>query len=367
MRFTYLLLLGLVLSLCSCEEEKLTPSFSDEDRIVELLDLSQPLVKKWKESYDVNILCKFDDTLDFKFGLWRESTKSNWANLSLSKVDEKDVDGTLALFEEFVLKYFKDTIVTPDGRTVYPDFKKKYFPKRILLLDTLENNGTLLQDSRLYELDNRPGKTLRASFNGYEQVVALSTSYMPIASDEAKRDIRDEILYDIIANIFERHSLYRYLPEELFANQVDLYGADVNELAAVEIPDRLTYYRKVSGQWVARIDTNYYDPSWFIGKGFATTRTTPYSGGGVFIRRLKLSNTLTFPLKGADVRNLMQVMICDLKEKETFSLKGVDPVQDYYLKSPEFKKRMRILITSLYEYGIDVFAINPEMELFFQD
>ena len=368
MKTIYYLIFSIGLILCSCQkEEELTPSLIDKDRTAELIDMSKPLVKKWKDSYNVSILHRFNDTLDFKFGLWINGTKDLWSNLAISKVSDADADQTLALLDDFILKYFKDTIVTPDGRTVYPDFKKKYFPKRILLVDTLENQTTTIPDNILIDLDNKPGKTLRAVFNGYEQMISLSIRYLPTAAEDVKRDIRDEILYDMMANMFERHDLYSQLSDEFYVLQKDLYGKDVNEKAAIEKPAYLTYLQKKGTVWMQITDTTIYSPSWYVEKGFVMLKKTPNSGGSTFIKRLNKNKQLTFPYKNLDVRSMLQVIICDLKEKETSSLKAVDPVRDYYLKSPLLKKRMKLLINQLYEWGVDVFAINPEMKEFYKD
>ena len=125
--WTFIYLLAIILGITACEEDDLTPSMADEDRLPELLDLSKPLVKEFKEKYDVNILYSYDDTLDFKFGMTPSGTTSQWGNIKIIHLDSMEVvDYALEKLDEMVLTYMND------------DFRK-ILPHKILLADIVSS------------------------------------------------------------------------------------------------------------------------------------------------------------------------------------------------------------------------------------
>lgn len=352
MKKIYLLLLCMGILACN-KDEQLTPSNIDKDRLTEQLDLSKPLVKEYKNKYDVNILLNFSDTLDFKFGMWKTSTRDLWANINISHIAPLEADANLALFDEIVLQCFQDEITTPaklGGKTYQSTFKRDYFPYKILLADTVTTDGNktspdlMLAEAEVMAVSE---DTWYGLWNGYEQLFAVSKPQWDKLSTTNKSNVRKRMLFSFLVNMVNEHNLYKQIPEEFFAPVASLYNTDIKALALLEgAPDHTT-------------STEYIGVQWYIDKGMVLSKRSPIATSASFALRLNKSSALYFPSRNVDVRNFLNVIICENTTSNTGPIKG------YYLKSPLFKQRMKIMIETLYSWGIDVFAINPVMEEFY--
>lgn len=352
MKKIYVLLLAIGLIACN-QEDQLTPSNIDEDRLSELIDLSKPLVKEYKENYDVNILLNFNDTLDFKFGLWQNSIKDMWANFKISHVNEGNEDETLGLFDEIVLQAFQDDITAPakvGGQTYHSEFKKKYFPHKILLADTITTDGkkncpdVMLAEAEVMAVTE---DTWYALWNGYEQIFAVSKPQWDKLTVTNKNNVKKRMFFSFLVNIINEKKLYSQIPEAFFTPVEGLHNKDIKALALVE--DAPTHPS----------DTSCISVQWYIDKGMALLKNSPVVTSSSFAYRLNKSSALYFPNRERDVRNFLNVIICENATTNS------GPVRGYYLKSPLFKQRMKVMIETLYSWGIDVFKINPVMEEFY--
>ncbi len=347
-----LLLISITLFACN-KEEKLSPSFTEKDRLTAQLDLSKPLVKAYKDKYDVNILLNFSDTLDFKFGMWKHATRDQWANFNISHIAANESDANLALFDEIVLQCFQDEITTPKvmGAKVYQsDFKKKYFPHKILLADTVTTDGNkaspdvILTEAEVMAISE---DTWYGLWNGYEQLFAVSKPQWDKLSTTNKSNVRKRMLFSFLVNMFHRHNLYAQVPAEFFTPVLSLHNMDINALALLEqAPSHPTNSANINVQW-------------YIDKGMVLSKRSPIVTSAAFAFRLERASVLYFPNKAVDVRNFLNVIICENSTTST------GPIRGYYLKSPVFKQRMKIMIEMLYSWGIDVFQINPVMAEFY--
>ncbi len=347
-----LFLLTLLILSCS-KEEKLQPSYSESDRLAAQLDLSKPLVKEYKEKYGVNILLNFSDTLDFKFGMWKSSTRDLWANFNISHIAADEADANLALFDELVLQSFKDEITTPaklGAKTYTSTFKRDYFPHKLLLADTVTTDGNknspdlILAEAEVMAVSE---DTWYALYNGYEQLFAVSKPQYDRLSTTNKSNVRKRMLFGFLVNMIHENNLYNAIPGEFYEPAVSLYNTDINALAVAEkAPTHPS-------------DTSVINAQWYIDKGMVLSKRSPSVTSSSFAYRLNKGSSLYFPSKMVDVRNFLNVIICESATNST------GPIRGYYLKSPLFKKRMKIMIETLYSWGIDVFQINPVMEEFY--
>ena len=316
----------------SCDEENVSPSYADTDRVEELLDMSKPLVKEYKEKYGVNILYEFNDTLDFKFGFYTTSANPHWQNVIIHHLDSMEVvDFALEQLDAMVFAYFAD------------EFKQR-LPHKLLLADIVET-GSINPDNLMSEPDVEEEGTVTAIANEYSYLLAFNKTSMESFSEARLKDLRDVKLYHLISYVMDKEDLYAEIPEEFYSQVSYLHGASVDSIAGQEEeqPVGTGPYRY------------YYTPDWYMGLGMALTIHSPNeSASSNFDLRLRIDNSLYFPDRERDFRNFLCVMI----------FMDEDDLREFYLPFSLFCERMRIAMRLLQGWGVDVLKINPALEMF---
>lgn len=317
----------------ACDEEEVKPSYVDEDRIEDLLDLSKPLVKEYKEKYGKNILYSFNDTLDFKFGFYTTSTNTHWMNLVIHHLDSMEVvDYALEQLDEMVFSYFND------------DFRQR-LPHKMLLADIVELGGTTNLDGLMAESDVEETGAVTVIANDYSYMWAFNKASMESFSETKLKDLRNVKLYHLIAWVLNKYNLYEEVPEAFYAEVNYLHEQSIDSIALLEdeLPVGTGPYAK------------YYTPEWYMGLGMALTLNSPNNtASSNYAIRLQCNKSLKFPDKKRDFRNFVCVMVFSTEAN----------LQKYYLPSPLFCERMRMAMQLLEGWGVDVLKINPALEMF---
>ena len=318
----------------SCEEEEVKPSFADEERLEKLLDLSKPLVKEYKEKYNVNILYDFHDTLDFKFGFYTLNPNQSWSKIDVTHLDSVEVvDYALEKLDEMVFAYLKE------------NFKKR-LPYKMLLADIIELGNTT-PDNLISEPDSPESGTVTAIGNPYSYMFAFNKESIESFSEAKIKTLRDVKLYHLISYVINKDNLYSEIPDAFYAPVNGLHGESVDSLAAAEevLPVGTGPYAK------------YYTPDWYMSLGMALTVNSPKKSASTnYQMRLSINSSLKFPDNQRDFRNFLYVMIFSKKTD----------LEKYYLPSEVFSERMRIAMETLEDWGIDVLKINPALEMFYE-
>lgn len=221
--WTFIYLLAIILGITACEEDDLTPSMADEDRLPELLDLSKPLVKEFKEKYDVNILYSYDDTLDFKFGMTPSGTTSQWGNIKIIHLDSMEVvDYALEKLDEMVLTYMND------------DFRK-ILPHKILLADIVSSLSAAPPDSFIGESDYTETGTYTAFGNPFATYMfAFNKESMERYSETNWMNSRNVKLYNFICYVINLRNLYDEIPATFYSSVSHLHGVSIDSIAELE-------------------------------------------------------------------------------------------------------------------------------------
>lgn len=333
--YTYCLLLVALVGLHGCyDEDKLSPTPLEEDRLLELLDMDKPLVRKMKESYGVNLLTRFSDTLDFYFGLYDRGAWNIWNAILIRHLPAEHTDFALEKFDEMVMGYFKND-----------EFIKRCFPRKILLTKEILGNVTV-PDPFVMEPDNREVSSMTAIGTNYVYAFGFDKEIIDVLKPSLLELLRNTKLYCFVSWLYEHNNLYADIPEEFYGLVDGLHREKLANIATREPESPIVEFD--GGE--------YYSVEWYIGKGMALTQNSPVSAVGMaFNQRLKVDESVSFPTKERDFRNFLNVIFCETEAN----------IRTYYLESEVFKRRMRIVLDLLKSYGIDFTGSKPVLKEFY--
>lgn len=332
--------------LFSCGEDELSPSGADKLPDRENPDMSKPLIADYKNKYDVSIIYRF---VNYRFRFGDENDVKVWEHLKIKLLEDESVDYGLQMLDSVILHYFKDEICF-NGETFYPDFKQKFFPKALYLVDSLGGNYSNLYQYMEELNDKESEKYFSYVWNGFEPMFAFNYGILSKASSKDMLKYRNSALYSFISTLLIDRGALKEFPAEFFEPVKNLYGTSINSLAWEEDAPVYSKFRRY-----------YYTPEWYMSKGFALTNNFPKGRGSgkttAYTTALDTTRNLTFPNRERDLRSMLHVLICEN-----------DPSNiDTYFRQEAIQERMRILIRELYKRGIDVFAINAATKEFFND
>ena len=327
---------------CDKNEDKLTQSNLEVDRLSAQVDLTKPIVKEYKEKYDVNIVYNPDVVADIKSQMLSGTPHQIWNDMDITLIDGANVDFTLDKLEEYVLDYFTETSVL-----------KQKFPGIIYLVDYVKKasathfDATIIGEST-YKITNH----ITAIGTDYFYLFGFNKELIDMGAEDEKifDQMRSIYLYNFICAIVDKYDLYSEIPEEFYLLPAinGLHGTLVAELAnkGNNLGDETNGTSK-----------DHYKASWYMGLGMAMTKYSPISlGAGDFNKVLKKDDEyIRFPNKERDFRNFLNVVFCDLNS---------DNIANYYSKSANFKIRMKIVLELLDKWGVDYIKINPELAIF---
>ena len=336
----------LILSGCN-KEEDLTPSLADMN-YADSLDLTNPLVKEYYEKYKVGLLTRFNLTTDLLYNMTTSDIQEEqWNTLQVSKLERlTEIDSAYQFVNETLLQYFTDD-----------EFKKKYFPKRILLgrevflANSYNNICTLCTES-----DARVSEQAINSLHSVFSPISFALSCKLDAiyySEENYNGYKMDNLYMFICYLFEHNNLYDELEKDFYPIEMEnCYGRPLTGDESSWLG--LGVYVEEGGS----PDDQYTSKYWYWNHGFVSTRncipvmTTPEGEEDVI--RLKtwadgISDKDVFPDRNRDVRNVINQMLFVTQE-----------VFDSY--PAIIKDRFSIIMNKFDEWGIDIRSINPTME-----
>lgn len=231
----------LLLAVFGCEENKLSPSFLDVDRIDTLLDRSNPIVKKYYEDYGVAILTDFDENLDLRFDFLSQENGaliSFWQNLEIGKMTRKtECDSAIRVLNSFVFNYFVENVVL-EGKEYSPNFPKNYFPNKLLVCNKLESAENIF--GLIMQTVNRPSATgVGASyFQSNDNAAIVNLDAEMLYTDEEKFNrVTKSILYCLIVYAFDKYNLYDELPAAFYEFSKPYYGEKIKNIQILEGED----------------------------------------------------------------------------------------------------------------------------------
>lgn len=291
--------------LAAChQEDAVTPSNLEHNRLEDIVDLSYPLVRECHDKYGSYILYQFDSLADFAY-LFEQA--GSWRSAEVQKLDKADVQGALDYLQQEFMSYYPEEMKNSDGVLVETRFREKYLPLKFLICKEIIG-GTL-------GITSVPGGTrdyhdATANMNCFavSRLDAVSLADMP---PQRARQFRNNIHYMFLAG---------YLSN---AKHVELANAAFYDVS------RMFYGTAVP---VNSRDEDYYN------RGFIVA-----------------NNLTTFPSAGVDLREYLNVLI-NMEESQ------VNQLRSYVL----IKVKATHLVKSLTDLGVDILALNPSIKLLIQ-
>ena len=107
--YSLFLLIGLFCLLGGCsDDEDVSPSMKDEDRLENLIDKSNTDIMAFKEKYGTYILYEFDQLLDFAYQFDQAAA---WREAKLTYLEKDDVPGAVAFLKEHFWSCYEDSMI----------------------------------------------------------------------------------------------------------------------------------------------------------------------------------------------------------------------------------------------------------------
>lgn len=289
-----------MLMACS-ESEDNSPSLADKDRLETLIDASIDKIAEFRDSYGTYILYDFDKNLDFAYQF---EQASSWSNATLKTINHDEASDAVDMLYDIVFDSYS------------ADYKKKYFPRKLLLVDDIATSSEL---------------GLSKPDGGHHVAVANinSVTFSMMGKENVTKMLTDAGLQEKNTNAMHRALLADYLVkgrgefpvgEEFFTYCNSTYSSLMNSS------------RKTAEQLVAE------DPNFFYSRGYFFPEE---------------EESTYFPSAEEDLLAYICSMIT--MDKAT---------ADMLLDMPVMANKMHVLTVSLREMGVDVMSINANTEQF---
>lgn len=292
----------ILVTIISCSDnEDTTPSFADKDRMETLIDRNIPQVVDFCQDYGTYLLYKFDKSLDFAYQF---EQSSNWTNAALMTITHDDALKSVPFLYDKVFNCYSK------------DYKKNYFPRKILLVESLASNNEL---------------GLSKPEMGQHLAVANinSLTIAKMAADDVAEALADDGVLSKRCNQIHRAIIADYLLKARGVYPID------NEYLTIS---RSCYSALMHSGRRTAADLLAEDPDFFTSRGFFNPED--------------LESTY-FPSAQDDVLAFITNMINMDKEQ-------ADAIMDM----PQMADKMHLLIMGLQSLGVDVMKINPCTEQF---
>lgn len=291
-----------LLTLTGCaEKEDTTPSNADSDRLEELIDKDIKTIVDFKEAYGTYILYKFDKNLDFAYQF---EQASNWTSASLNLIGHDDAVKAAEMLMHEVFNCYND------------GYKKEFFPRKLLIV------GDIASNSELGLSIPQAGKhTAVANINSVTFAKMNATNVEEaLNNDKVMAQRCNEMHRALIADYLIKARGEYPVADEYFAYSQSNYSSLMNK------------NRKTARQLVNEDENFFYNRGFF----FPDEDESTYFPGAE-------EDIIAF------VRNLITM------DKET---------ADMLFDMPLMAAKMHLMSVGLREMGVDVMAINPNIEQF---
>ncbi|MCG8578289.1 MAG: hypothetical protein MI866_00130 [Bacteroidales bacterium] len=383
----------LLMCLQACtNEDNLTPSYADEDRIAKYADTSKPLVKRLLDDFGTGLLYEYDANMDFRYTAGQFNTTQYFDAVVMPEIKDRfiNADGSVADTVEysFNLNGVEHTLHTYDEHvdagltfldtTLFTYFKPggllhECFPPKVLLCSSIYVDGTGNKSEFIKESDSRiivpsSGSFVRLFYN--QNSIIFSSDFQNLSfSTSAWESWKKDNLFIFLMKIIEENNLDDAIPRELFADMVPYYTTNIgtyfnawpatSRFASIDTDEYLKtgfldsrFVKMYHGQMDPEDDGYYYTPSEDDEKTTATE----------FGQSRRIYAYQNFYSKEANIRSYINELIYRPKAENNthWRTTALEDLPD------NVKTKMRGMIEVLTEWGFDIKRVNPDLEVLYE-
>lgn len=351
--------------LVSCSSEAvLEPSLADTDRVATQIDLSKPLVKRLYDDLNIGLLYEFNPVMDFAYAAGSAASASKWGDIELTQMKSSflDADGNLPSTSVVAYRAYVDQLLAYVDANLFQYIHKtelnaQFLPYKILLCDDIYT-PTAIPSSVFSDSESRIGVTIIGSLHSVFNIHSLAINLNPANVAANKTKFRNDNFYIFLCKFLEVHDLYSKVPEAFYSAKTSYYGKvmeaiyrtekNIDATKLVHVIDKPWFYSK------GFVDSKYI-VNYPIGLSNYVQRTNEdgvtISPSITHVNAIRPSYTFVAGIK-VDVRSYLDVMI---------HRNGAE-INAY----PEtVKVNMRLLITMLNDYGVDIRGFNPALDVLY--
>lgn len=359
------LLYGVLLStvFVACQgEEDLTASLKDVDRVATQIDLSKPIVKDLKDNFNLGLLYEYNATLDFVYSAETATAAAKWAAVEIPQIKSKFLDANGNFPEENTVAYQArvDAALTFVNESLFKYFKPNSFiaskmPYKVLLSESIYAGQDVLQEP-ISESDSRISSTgqfdLYSVYNSHSIVINVNEDIINATTNKVKNDN----FYVFLSRIMDMHNLYDLVPKEFYEEKAPYYGQIME-----------TSYRTELNKG-SEITIQIIDKDWFFSKGFIDAKYF-FNGriglGTVTVNKDELGNTISPVLRYTKGLRPTYLFVSGLKKDVRSYLnemihRNATEIDAFPAKT---KNNMRLLINMFQDWGVDIVAFNPALQV----
>lgn len=320
----YILFIGITLMLLigGCEDkEHLTPSLMENDWMEEL-DMSNPIVKKYYDTYGVGLMTHYDLNKDLRYNMASATVQEGqWDKLQAPELERKtEIDSAFTFIQTTLLQYF-----------VKDEFIRNYFPRKIILARELilDNSGNgiceecMESDKLVSFLGNNSLHSIYTK-SSFAFSVKLATIYYNATN---LYDYKMDNLYLFLSCLFRLNNLYDELGNDFYLPSMkNCYSRKLKEV----------YVEEGNSE-----DATDVPVGWYWEKGFVSNL---YMNNPTTANKILLDNN--FPDRERDVRMCINQLLF-MKSKT------------WNQYPDQVKERLTVLVSKFDEWGIDIRGVNP--------
>lgn len=361
---TYTVLLGLFFVSCS-DHDFTSATNKDVDRVAAQIDLSNATVAQWYNDFNMGLLFEFNKNLDFAYVAGSDEVATRWENAEVPQVstlfDDEGTGEVLPANREAYNQY-KNDVVTLLQENVMKYFKPNstiasLMPYKVLVSYSIFLPGNVPGEASLVITESE--SRFSADATAQLRTVYNDNSIMFSADLEDIGDVdkfSKDNFYIFLSRIMGMHNLYDLIPDSFYGIKSSYYGFEMEPVFRDEqgIEDEKLIF--------------VIDKDWFYEKGFIDSKNFYESGIGTIyqnydedgnylgvIGRITHLNAIApddefVANREVDVRSYLNEMI----HRDS----------DEILAYPQnIQDNMKILLDLFIDWGVDMVAVNPALEV----
>jgi len=399
--FIYTILMGLLAT--ACQEDELTPSLADENRVEVLLEQqgeygAQALIEEWYNTYNTAVLFEYQDTLDFIYQAGSQSANNVWDDLDFPQIRTlfETEDGVLpadsvASYMAYVEQGLTFLDTTLFAYIVPGSEIAGMMPPKILISASLSGTASpnfIMEGD--YGVSSSKSNNYHSVFSANSMIFNVNKQNIALGTDAYRKDN----FYLFLCKLLQQNSLYGVFDEDVYKYSAPYFNVVIMDAYAED-------YGEDETQWTELTPNGKIPTSWFFSKGFI-------DAAGFYGFTFKTYKETTYPLdengdfyvpgpgdpsgyprdedgnyyydeNGKRIKALRVYVYHDyinVDDTDTFLGSQAEFIRSYVNQllyrtydelvayPDDIQTGLKLVANKLIDLGIDLVAFNPELEQF---